>query len=87
MAANTPVKNHTPCKKMKSEKFAKMTVVTRCNLLSLAVIGCHSLSLVLPLIVTCYTTHCHLLSLAVIRGHSLYHSLSLDVSFVVSVFL
>ena len=62
--------------------------VTHCHLLSLVATRCttrcHSLSLVVPLAVTRYTTFCHSLSLAVTscttRCHSLYHSLSFVVS-------
>ena len=51
--------------------------------------SCHSLSLVVPLVViSCHSLclfiiRCHSLSLVVIRYHSLYHSLSLVVPFVV----
>ena len=41
---------------------------------------CHSLSFVIPLVVTRCTTHCHSLSLIAICSHSLYHSLSLVVT-------
>ena len=66
----------------KKEKLAEM--VTRCHSLSLVLICCHSLSFVIPLVVTrchslssvvtCYTTRCHSLY------HSLYYSLSLVVT-------
>ena len=67
----------------KKEKSAEM--VTRCHLLSLVAIRCHSLyhslyhllslvvPLVVPLVVTRCTTRCH-------RCHLLYHSLSLVVT-------
>ena len=59
------------------EKLVKM--VTRCHSLSLivplVVIPCHSLSL--------FVICCHWLSPAVIRSHSLYHSLSLVVTIIV----
>ena len=44
----------------------------------------HSLSFVVPLVVTRCSTRCHSLPLPVIRCHSLYHSLSLVVSLVVT---
>ena len=51
-------------------------------LLSLIAIFCHSLSLVVLLVVTLSHLLYWLLPLAVIRCHSLYHSLSLDVPLV-----
>ena len=55
----------------KKEKLAEM--VTRC----------HSLSLVVPLVVTRCTTRCHSLSFVVTRCHSLYHCCH-SLSFVVT---
>ena len=48
--------------------------------LTLIVIRCHSLSFVVSLVVTRFTTRCHSLSLVVIRCHPMYHSLSLVVT-------
>ena len=59
-------------------------MVTRCHLFSFVVTCFHSLSLVVPLVVTCCTTRCHSLSFVVphvvIRCHLLYHSLSFVVT-------
>ena len=69
------------------EKLAEM--VTRCHSLSLFVICCHSLSFVVPLVVTrCHSLslvvplvviRCHSLSFVVTRCTTRCHSLSLDV--------
>ena len=67
-------------------------VVTRCHLLSLVVIPCHSLllfatrfhtlSLVVSLVVTCCNSFYHSLSFVVTPCSTLCHSLSLDVPLV-----
>ena len=41
---------------------------------------CYSLSLVVSLVVTCYTTHCHSLPIVIIGCHLLYYSLQLVVT-------
>ena len=46
--------------------------VTYCHLLSLTIIRCHSLTVVVPLIVI-FVTRCYSLPLVVTRCHSMYH--------------
>ena len=80
---------------LKSLLFAFIRCTTRCHScyhsLSFVVIRCHSLSLVVPLVVTRCTTRCHSLSFVVplvvigcrslsFRCHLFYHSLSLFVT-------
>ena len=65
------------------EKRSLGKIATRCHFSSFDATGFHSLSLVVPLVVTrCHLLY-HSLSLVVIRCHSLYHSLSLVVPLVV----
>ena len=61
-----------------SKKLVKIN--PRCHSLSLVVTLCHSLLIVVPLVVTRCNTRWHSLSLVFIRCHPLYYSLSLDVS-------
>ena len=48
--------------------------VTCCRFFTCCITRCHSLSLVVSLVVIRCTTRCHSLSLVVIRCHSMYHS-------------
>ena len=73
-------------RKTSQNEHSLSLVVPPCHLSSIVAIRCttrcHSLSLVVPLVVTCCSTRCHLLSLVVFvvtRCTTRCHSLSLDV--------